>query len=128
MREARGGKRRSWGKGSRKNSPENGWTRHGPSNRRLDYSARRIGRVCVRVGTWVSYVHVYVYSFFLMYPSSRPGISSIFTPLSFSDSFFAFFPSSIGLSFFSSSRLVPEEQIAAPSSRVDRVRKRVSDG
>lgn len=30
--------------------------------------------------------------------------------------------------FSSSSRSVPEEQIAAPSSRVDRVRKRVSDG
>lgn len=83
--------------------------------------------MCVRVGTCVSYVHVYVYSFFLMYFSSRSGISSIFTPLSFSDSFF-FFPSSIGLSFFFSSRSVPEEQIAAPSSRVDRVRKRVSDG
>lgn len=82
-----------------------------PSNRRLDYSAQHIA---------CGYVYEYVceavraracmclYSFFFMYPSSQPGISSIFILLSLSPA-----PSHLALSaspsFFFFPFPVPEE-------------------
>lgn len=92
-----------------------------PSNRRLDYSARHIGRVyvceCARARARV-YVR-FSSCILLLGPEYRLSLSH-----------FILSPSSLyrSPSCFSSFRSVPEEQIAVPGSRVDRVCKRVSDG
>lgn len=87
MRDQKGRGERSWGKGEQEKFTGEWVDATRPSNRRLDYSARHIGgrvyvcecaRACVR-------------SFFLLYPSSRPRISS----LSLSSS--SLLPRSIGL-------------------------------
>jgi len=94
-----------------------------PSNRRLDYSAQHIGRVCVYVCT---YVCVRFSSCILL---GARNIVYLYTPFALSPSPSSLYRSLV-FSFFSSSflRSVPEEQIAVPGSRVARVRKRVSDG
>lgn len=106
-----------------------------PSNRRLDYSAQRIGR-CASVYELRARARLCPFFRSVAFFSAR-NIVYLYFP-------FALFPSlslytspcrrlacrglthSIGLLFCS----VPEEQIAVPGGapRVDRVRKRVADG